>query len=155
VHANPSSAAAGPVLFFDGECGLCNRLVRGLLRLDRQGQLRYAPLQGPVAQAYLHAHGLPTQDFDTLIFVPDWARRERPEYLVRTAGALAALRATGGFGRAVAAVLTLVPTAIRDWVYRWIGRSRYRLFGPWRPRPLARPEYAARFLEHVENPVAF
>src|SRR4051812_37486572 len=47
-----------PVLFFDGECGLCNRVVRLLLRLDTRGRLRFAPLQGPVAQDYLRAHGL-------------------------------------------------------------------------------------------------
>jgi hypothetical protein len=41
------------VLFFDGECGLCNGLVRILIRLDRPGRLHYAPLQGPSAQAYL------------------------------------------------------------------------------------------------------
>jgi predicted DCC family thiol-disulfide oxidoreductase YuxK len=155
VNATPSPAAAGPVLFFDGDCGLCNRLVRALLRLDRAGRLRFAPLQGPAAQAYLRAHGLPTQDFDTLIFVPDWSRRDRPEYLVRTKGALAALAETGHFGRAAAGLLALVPTPLRDQVYRWIGRWRFRLFGPWKPRPLRRPEFAARFLDNVENAIPF
>jgi predicted DCC family thiol-disulfide oxidoreductase YuxK len=48
MNAAPSTpvAATGPVLFFDGECGLCNRVVRLMLRLDRRGRLRYAPLQG-------------------------------------------------------------------------------------------------------------
>lgn len=136
----------GPVLFFDGECGLCNRLVRGLLRLDRRGDLRFAPLQGATAQAYLQRHGLPTEDFDTLIFVPEWARAEFPEYRVRTAGAIGALRATGGFGKFLAALLAVFPAPIRDAGYKVVGRLRYRLFGPWRPRPLARLEWAARFL---------
>src|SRR4051812_39696374 len=87
---------AGPVLFFDGECGLCNRLVRLLLRIDHRARLRFAPLQGPVAQAYLRSHGLPTVDFDTLTFVPDWQHRDRPDYLSRTSGVIAALRAIGG-----------------------------------------------------------
>src|SRR5688572_12325015 len=92
----PSAAPGGPVLFFDGECGLCNRVVRLMLRLDRHGRLRFAPLQGAVAQEYLRRHGLPTHDFETLIYVPDWARRDRPDHLERTAGVLAALRAIGG-----------------------------------------------------------
>lgn len=145
-RADPASPV--PVLFFDGECGLCNRLVRLLLRLDARGRLRFAPLQGPTAQAYLRAHDLPTVDFDTLIFVPDWNRRERPEFLVRTAGAIAALRATGdGLARALAGLLTLFPAAWRDFGYRVVGRWRYRIFGPWRPRPLPRAEWASRFLE--------
>ncbi len=155
VHAASSTSSPGPVLFFDGECGLCHRIVRGLLRLDHAGTLRFAPLQGPTAQAYLRAHGLPTEDFDTLVFVPDWARRDRAEYVLRSTGALAALRATGGFGRDVAGLLTLVPARLRDAVYRWIGHTRYRLFGPWRPRPFARPEWAQRFLDGVEKAATF
>ena len=61
VSADPPT---GPVLLFDGECGLCNRVVRLAAALDREGKLRFAPLQGPSAQAYLRAHGLPTADFE-------------------------------------------------------------------------------------------
>ena len=147
-HPQPSP---GPVLLFDGECGLCQRIVRILLRLDRAGRLRFAPLQGPRAQDYLRAHGLPTADFETLVYVPDWARRNEPEFLVRTAGVIAALRETGGLGRVFAAVLRIIPGTWRDAAYRLVGRWRYRVFGAWQPRPLARPEWAARFLEGVET----
>lgn len=137
----------GPVLLFDGECGLCQRLVRVLLRLDRDGRLRFAPLQGDAARGYLRGHGLPTEDFDTLIFIPDWGARDRREFLVRTAGAIAALRAAGGgFARAAAGALALVPARMRDAGYRIVARWRYRLFGPWQPRPLERAEWSARFL---------
>lgn len=138
----------GPVLFFDGDCGLCNRLVRLLLRLDRADRLRFAPLQGPAAQTYLRRHGLPTVDFDTLIFVPDWSRQDRPEFQVRTSGVIAALRTVGGgAARFLATVLAIFPAAIRDTGYRVVARWRYRIFGPWRPRPLPRSEWAARFLD--------
>lgn len=136
------------MLLFDGECGLCQRLVRWLMRLDRAGRLRYAPLQGPSAQGYLRAHGLPTVDFETLVFVPDWSRRERPEFFVRTAGAMAALRAVDRRGaRWFANGLSLFPVGMRDAGYRLVARGRYVVFGPWRPRPWPRPEWAARVLE--------
>lgn len=148
--SNPTSVAAvaaGPVLFFDGTCGLCQRIVRGLLRRDRAGRLRFAALQSPVAQAYLRCHGLPTEDFDSLIFVPEWRCRDRPEYLRRTAGAMAALRATGGAGaRFLAGALALLPACLRDAAYRGIARGRHRIFGAWRERPLDRPEWEGRFL---------
>lgn len=144
----PRGEVVGPVLFFDGTCGLCNRLVRVLLRWDREARLHFAPLQGPTAQRYLRDHGLPVVDFDTLVFVPDWSRRAEPWHLLRTDGVIAALRATGGPGaRALAAALGVVPRALRDVGYRMVGRTRYALFGPWRPRPLKRPEWNARFLE--------
>lgn len=115
---------AGPVLFFDGECGLCRRVVRRLQGWDRRARLRFAPLQGPEAQAYLRAHGLPAADFDSLVFVPNWARRDRPEFRLRTAGAIAALRTVGGPGRPLAAALALFPAAWRDAAYREVARRR-------------------------------
>ena len=136
-----------PVLLFDGECGLCNRVVRVLLRLDRTGRLHYAPLQGPAAQAYLRAQGLPTDDFSSLVFVPDWSHRNRREYLLRTDGVVAALRTVGGAGRFLGGALALVPTGCRDAGYRLVARWRYRIFGPWRPRPLSRPDWTSWFME--------
>jgi predicted DCC family thiol-disulfide oxidoreductase YuxK len=142
-----ASSFSGPVLFFDGECGLCNRIVRLLLRLDRQGALHFAPLQGPIAQGYLREHRLPLTDFDSLIFVPDWAARERPEFLQRTDGVVAALRVIGGASGTVLAWLRFLPASWRDALYQLVARWRNRLFGEWRPCPLPRPEWQARFLE--------
>lgn len=134
-----------PVLLFDGECGLCNRVVRLLLRIDRHGRLRFASLQGPAAQAYLRAHGLPTADFSTLVYVPDWEKRDGPDFRLRTDGVVAALRACGGGGAWLGAMLALVPTPCRDAGYRVVARWRHRVFGPWRACPLPKPEWRARF----------
>jgi predicted DCC family thiol-disulfide oxidoreductase YuxK len=138
-----SEIPTGPVLLFDGECGLCNRCVRLLLRLDRGAKLRFAPLQSPAAQAYLRAQGLPTADFDSLVFVADWRGAGAP--LLRTDGVLAALRLCPGTGRALAGVLGIFPPAWRDGGYKLVARWRYRIWGEWRPRPLARAEWAGRF----------
>jgi predicted DCC family thiol-disulfide oxidoreductase YuxK len=138
-------APAGPVLLFDGECGLCHRCVRLLLRLDRGARLRFAPLQSPAAQAYLRARGLPTEDFDSLVFVNRWAEPENGAPQLRTAGVVAALRQCGRRGRMLAAVLGIFPAAWRDAGYKLIARWRYKIWGEWRPRPLARPEWQARF----------
>jgi predicted DCC family thiol-disulfide oxidoreductase YuxK len=78
--------------------------------------------------------------------VPDWAQRDQPRHLERTAGVIAALRGIGGAGRVLGGVLAIFPAKLRDAGYRLIGRLRYRLFGPWRPRPLSRVEWAQRFL---------
>jgi predicted DCC family thiol-disulfide oxidoreductase YuxK len=117
-----------------------------LLRLDRRGRLRFAALQGESAQEYLRSHDLPTGDFDSLVFVPDWSQRERRDFLLRTDGVIAALRQVGGFGSALA-WLRVVPAVWRDAAYRLIARWRYRFFGQWQPKPLPRPEWAARFLQ--------
>jgi predicted DCC family thiol-disulfide oxidoreductase YuxK len=146
LNSEETRAPAVPVLLFDGECGLCNRVVRLLLRLDQAGRLKFAPLQGAAAQAYLRSHGLPGSDFDSLVYVPDWNRKAHGEYLLRTDGVMAALRLIGRAGR-VFLWIRFIPTSWRDAGYRVVARWRYRFFGKWHPRPLAHPEWAARFLD--------
>jgi predicted DCC family thiol-disulfide oxidoreductase YuxK len=118
-----------------------------LLRLDRRGRLRFASLQGPSSQAFLREHGLPERDFSTIVFIPDWDRRDGPGLLMRSAGAAAALKACGGAGRAVGIAIGIFPTAWGNAAYNLAARIRYRLFGPWRACPLPRPEWARRFID--------
>lgn len=136
---------ARPVLLYDGECGLCNACVRLLLRSDRDGALHFAPLQSAPAQDYLRRQGLPTEDFDTLIFVPDWERPAPGCHLVRTDGVFAACAVAGGWIGPLAELRAL-PRGWRDGAYKVIARLRYRLFGEYRPAPLPRAEWAERFL---------
>jgi predicted DCC family thiol-disulfide oxidoreductase YuxK len=133
-----------PVVLFDGECGLCNRVVRLLLRLDRRGRLRFAPLQGAAGQAYLRTHALPPRQFSTLVFVGDWPASG---FQLRTAGVASALRSCGGAGLVLGALLAAVPTPLRDAAYRAVARWRHRIFGPWKACPLPRPEWAQRFID--------
>jgi predicted DCC family thiol-disulfide oxidoreductase YuxK len=142
-----STEQGGPVLLFDGVCGLCNRVVRLLLRLDRRGVLRYAALQSGPAQEFLRTHGLPTEDFSTLVLVPDWARRNEKHYLMRTDAVVVALWMCGGGSRVLAAMLRAIPRCLRDAGYRFVARTRYRIFGPWKACPLPRPEWKQRFME--------
>jgi len=140
-----SETPAEPVLLFDAECGLCRRFVRGLLRGDGPGRLRFAPLQGPWARAYLSEHGLSAEASDTLVFIPDRRQRDRSP-LLRTDGALAAAAATGGWWRLLG-WLRVVPARWRDPVYRLVARGRHRLPGAG-PRPeLGRPEWKDRWID--------
>lgn len=146
MPAPPShESKSRPVLLYDGQCGLCNRLVRALLRSDRAGRLHYAPLQSAPAQAYLRGQGLPLADFDSLVFVRDWNQPSAGEYLLRTNGALAACAEVGGGWRMVA-WLRVLPAWLRDPFYRLVARSRYALFGTYRPSPLPEPEWEKRFI---------
>lgn len=119
--------------------------MRWLLRVDERGVLRFAPLQSAPGQAFLRAHGLPGDDFDTLIFVPDWERPAPVDYLVRTDGVLAACAAAGGVARELAN-LRVLPRGLRDAGYKTIARLRYVLFGRYVPRPLPCAEWERRFL---------
>jgi len=137
--------ARRPVLLYDGACGLCAAVVRLLLREDASGRLGFSPLQAPVAQAYLRARGLPTADFDSLVFVPDWERPESLPPLLRSEGALAAADEPGGICR-VLSWLRILPRAWTDASYRGIARVR-GVFGPPSSEPPADvPAWEKRFV---------
>jgi predicted DCC family thiol-disulfide oxidoreductase YuxK len=134
-----------PVLLYDGECGLCNGVVRFMLRRDSRGRLHFASLQSEPGQAYLRAQGLPTADFGSLVFVPDWNDQRRGGYQLRTDGALAAFAELDSAWRAMA-WFRIVPRFLRDAAYKVVSKSRYAIFGTYQPRPLPDPAWEKRFL---------
>jgi predicted DCC family thiol-disulfide oxidoreductase YuxK len=126
--------ARTPFLFYDGRCGLCNWVVRFLRREDSMARVQFMPLQSDIAQSFLRAHGLPTQDFDSLVFVADHPDRPAP-YFLRTTAVLRGLDEIGGLWRIVA-WLTVIPARWRDPVYDFVARIRYRFFGEYVANPL-------------------
>lgn len=111
-----------PLLLYDGLCGFCDGAVQFILRHDRRGALRFAPLQGEAARDVLARHPA-LAGVDSLILV------EGDTVRVRSDGALQVARLMGGAWPAVAAVLRIVPRPVRDWAYDLIARYRFRLAG--------------------------
>ena len=136
-----SPAEAGrPVILFDGVCNLCTGSVRFVIERDARRQFRFASLQSAVAQKLLGAQAHDGDRLESVVLVVG----ERT-YRKSTAALLIARRLDGLWP--VLAVFLLVPRPLRDAVYGWIGKRRYRLFGKrdacWRPQP----ELAERFLD--------
>ena len=114
--------AGEPVLLYDGGCALCHRAVRLLLRLDRHGRLRFAPLGGETFLTQVPEDARAALP-DSLVLV----RGDGPP-LVRSAAVREALRATGGVGRGLAALARLVPGPLADRAYDVVARTRRRIF---------------------------
>lgn len=113
---------AQSILFFDGDCGLCNRTVRFLLRHDHAAKLRFAPLQGSTAAELLPAD-LRT-DLNTAVF----QKADSPRIYLKSDAALLALIDTGSAWRVLAHLGLAFPRGIRDWLYDCIANNRHRLF---------------------------
>ena len=111
------------ILFFDGNCGLCSRSVRFLIKKDRHLRLYFAPLQGITAQAILHA------DYRELLDTVVYRRVSstgQAALLIRSDAALFALTDTGSRWRFLAKCLHLLPKQFRDWCYHCIASNRHR-----------------------------
>lgn len=112
-----------PVLLFDAECGLCLRCVRVLWKSDVDTRLRFAPLQSAAGQAFLLQKNLPTDAFDSVLFVADWAQRGLAMPLCRTDAVIAAAgRVSGGWRRL--RWLRVLPRPLRDAGYRAVAQIR-------------------------------
>ena len=126
------------VILYDGECGLCDRLVQWVAPRDRAGRFKFAPLQSEFAQGALRRHGLPLNDFDSMVVLKD------DKVLLRSTAALNVLRGLPGWRWAYAFIV--VPVGLRDLVYRWVARRRKR----WFPAPeacgLPKAEWRERFI---------
>ncbi len=114
--------AAGPIIVFDALCVLCSANARFVLRHDRQRRFRLASMQGPVGAGLYRAHGIDPDSPDTLIVVDG-------DRLWRDSDAVLAIYAGCGWPWRATAALRVVPRGVRDPIYRWIARNRYRLFG--------------------------
>jgi predicted DCC family thiol-disulfide oxidoreductase YuxK len=146
-HATPTDdGAALTVVFFDGVCGLCDRLVRFLLPRDRRGRLRFAPLQGELARTVLARHGLNPDDLDSIVVVTGW-RNSSERALTRAPAVLHTLDVLGTGWRMLARAASIVPVPLANGVYNLVARSRYRIFGRFDACPLPPREWRARFLE--------
>ena len=128
------------IVVFDGQCLLCNAWVRFLLRHDQRGVFRFAAIQGRTGQALLQQAGLQLEGLQTLLLV------DGVKSWQHTAAILRILHHLGWPWRA-AWLGWLVPAVLRDALYRWVARHRYRIFG-WSDRCMVpSPDVAARFLD--------
>jgi predicted DCC family thiol-disulfide oxidoreductase YuxK len=135
---NDPSAAQGPIIVFDGICVLCNGWVRFLLKHDRVGRYRFAAMQSDAGRALLAGHGLDPDDPASFLLV-DGHRAWTDSDAIRRV-----LMGLGGAWR-LALGIALVPRGVRDPLYRWIARHRYRWFGMTACR-VPTEEERARFL---------
>jgi predicted DCC family thiol-disulfide oxidoreductase YuxK len=129
---------AESVILFDGVCNLCNAWVQFVIRQDPQARFAFAPLDSEAANELLRERRA-TVTSDSIILV-----EKDGIYDQSTAALRIARRLAGPWS--LAAVFLIVPTFLRDAVYRLIARNRYRWFGRRDVCMIPTPELRARFL---------
>jgi predicted DCC family thiol-disulfide oxidoreductase YuxK len=125
------------IVLFDGVCNLCNGWVRFILRHDRHRRFKLAPLQSPAGEALLERHRL--GNADSIVLIEDGAAFARSSAVVRILRRLPFPWNLGWLG-------WIVPRPLRDAIYSWVGRNRYRWFGRLDRCPVPGSDIADRFL---------
>lgn len=130
----------GPILVFDGVCVLCNRSIQFVLRHDHAQRYRFATNQSAPGRKLMSTHGLDPDAPISVLLVQGETGFVESDALIRV------LTDFGGAWRVLAAALRCVPLLLRNRIYRFIARHRYRWFGRRELCMIPPPDQAARFL---------
>lgn len=138
------SMAGEKLVLFDGVCALCDRTMRFLDAQDRRRLLMFAPLQGVTATEVFARHPGIDKELRTILFVDGYGASQERVY-ERSEAILQILRCIGGCW-SVISWLRIIPRGLRDPIYSWIGRNRYRWFGKREECRVPTEEERGRFL---------
>ena len=128
-----------PILLFDGHCNLCNAWIQFIVKRVSAGTIRFASLQSGAGRRLLEEHKIDENYIESLVFF------EEEKYSVSSSAALRTLSYLDGWQKHLI-FLAVVPRSLRDLVYRFIARNRYKWFGRREQCIIPTPELKERFL---------
>ncbi len=127
------------VVLIDGVCHLCQGLVRFIIPRDPKGRFLFASLQSEVAAKLLNGAGLESGQLSTVVLLEDGVYYTESAAVLRIARKLR-------FPWPAAYLFILVPRSLRNALYKFVARNRYRWFGRDEQCLLPTPEIRQRFL---------
>lgn len=128
-----------PVVLFDGVCNMCSFIVVFAIKRDPAGALLFAPLQSEAGQTLLRKFNIPTDNWSSFVLV------EGDRYFSKSTAALRLVKRLTGLWPFLY-VFIIVPKPIRDFVYDFVARNRYKWFGRKNQCMVPTPDITRRFL---------
>ncbi len=127
------------ILFYDGTCAFCHAIVRFVVRRDKHDLLTFSSLQGETIKEI----NINIPDLDTIIL-----HVENGETLYKSDAAIALFERLGGVWFILAKIVKIIPKIIRDIMYAFIAKIRYKLAGKIEDKtcPLLPQNYQSKIL---------
>ena len=111
------------IILFDGVCNLCNSSVQFVIKRDVNDVFQFAALQSETGKRLLTERNIDTQEVDSIILIePNIA------YYTKSTAALEIGKHLKGV-KAISSILLWLPEALRNIVYDFIARNRYKWYG--------------------------
>ena len=129
-----------PTILFDGVCNFCNGAVNFTIKRDKKRTLKFAPLQSDAGQQLLRQFNLSTTQFNSFVFI------EKGVVYTRSTAALKVSKYLTTFWPLLQGFL-IVPAFIRDGIYNFIAKNRYKWFGKKEQCMMPTPAIRERFLQ--------
>jgi predicted DCC family thiol-disulfide oxidoreductase YuxK len=128
------------IILFDGVCNLCNSAVQFVIHHDQKDVFRFVALQSELGQEILKHIGINPANIDSIIlYEPGVA------YYYKSSAAIRIAESLGGYWQ-FGTVFRIIPTAIRNQLYDYIAKNRYKWYGKKESCMIPTPELKAKFL---------
>ncbi|MAZ26168.1 MAG: thiol-disulfide oxidoreductase [Cytophagaceae bacterium] len=128
------------VLLFDGVCNLCDGAVKFIIKHDKRDCIVFASLQGEVGRALLKKYNIDPAKTDSMVFI------DEDKVFVKSS---AVLRISKYLDKAfpLAYPLIFIPKFIRNGVYDFVAKNRYKWYGKKESCMIPTPELKAKFID--------
>lgn len=110
------------IILFDGVCNLCSSIVLFLMKRDRKALFHFVALQSETGRALRSTYTSSNEENDTIYYIRDSKSYQRSTAVLYILKDL-------GRGWQCFYPLIILPVCMRDAVYLFISRNRYRFFG--------------------------
>lgn len=127
------------IVFYDGDCGFCNRVVAFILRHEKNDLIHFASLQSDFATRFLAEKGIEKIDYSTFYFWDQSTLSDKSSAAFRLTKYLR-------FPYCLLRIFSLLPVFITDRVYLLIARYRKKIAGEFCYAPSV--EQRKRFIDN-------
>ncbi|WP_370479661.1 thiol-disulfide oxidoreductase DCC family protein [Tamlana flava] len=129
------------LILFDGVCNLCNSSVQYIIKHDKKNQFMFTALQSETGKGIIDKFNIDTSKIDSiLLYNPQKGIDYKSTAALKIGSKL-------GFPRNLIGVFFIVPTFIRNWVYDFIAKNRYKWYGKKDACMIPTPELKSKFLD--------
>lgn len=111
------------IILFDGVCNLCDTSIQFIIKRDPKHIFRFASLNSDLGKQLLKERQIDRSKIDSIVLVDP-----KIAYYIKSSAALEIAKRLKGWPKLLAAFL-IFPLWLRDPVYDFIARNRYRWFG--------------------------
>jgi predicted DCC family thiol-disulfide oxidoreductase YuxK len=128
------------IILFDGICNLCNHSVQFIIKHDKKGKFRFASLQSNFGKAQISNYQIDTNKINSVIYI------KGNKVFTRSLAALKIVKSLDGFWP-LFYIFIIIPPFLRNCIYDFIARKRYKWFGKKESCMVPLPELKSKFLE--------
>lgn len=128
------------LILFDGVCNLCNNSVQYVIKRDQKNTYLFAPLQSKVGQQIIEQFQIDTVKTDSILLYTNGKLYSKSTAALKVA-------ATLGFPTNILSICIVIPAFIRNWVYDFIAKNRYKWYGKKEACMIPTPELKSKFID--------